>query len=548
MSTADFDYIVIGSGAGGGPLAANLAKTGFRVLLLEAGGDPCSEDETGRLMYEVPIFNGLATEYAPCSWDYFVRHYADDAQQARDPKYVAAKGGVWYPRAGTLGGCTAHNAMITVLPQASDWNRIADITGDETWRPDNMRHYFARLENCKYVPNPDSPLGILRGVASSVGDILKGDEDWRNWSHGHGFHGWLPTSEADPAIALKDPEIVALLLNTVKSALLAHIGNPFIRTESWFDANDTRNADESPEGLAFTPLAGENGKRAGPREYILRIQKTFPDKLTVLKGALASRILFEGTRAIGIEYLEGRHLYGADPNQIGDPASAPKREVRAKREIILAAGGFNSPQLLKLSGIGPRSELSKFGLPVVVDLPGVGENLQDRYEIAVVSGFLKDFKLLAGAAFGIPQPGTTDPCFQEWLQGKGIYASNGTLIGAIKRSTPDRKEPDLYIFGLPGFFRGYVPGYSSQFERYHNRFTWAILKARTNNTAGRVTLRSANPWDVPDINFHYFSEGNDHSGEDLDSVVKGVQFVRAMNEELKKVGLHQLRARSGTRL
>src|SRR5207302_6761460 len=74
---ADCDYIVVGSGAGGGPLAANLARAGFSVLLLEAGGDPCTQDETGRLMYEVPIFHGLATEYPECQWDYFVRHYSD---------------------------------------------------------------------------------------------------------------------------------------------------------------------------------------------------------------------------------------------------------------------------------------------------------------------------------------------------------------------------------------------------------------------------------------------------------------------------------------
>ncbi len=82
-----------------------------------------------------------------------------------------------------------------------------------------------------------------------------------------------------------------------------------------------------------------------------------------------------------------------------------------------------------------------------------------------------------------------------------------------------------------------MPGYSKSFERYHNRFTWAILKARTNNTAGRVTLKSADPWDTPKIEFHYFSEGNDTSGEDLDAVVEGVKFVRGMNEHLRALGL-----------
>ena len=68
--TGDFDYVVVGSGAGGGPLAANLAKNGFKVLLMEAGDDPCSQDEAGRLMYEVPIFHGASTEYSACAWNY----------------------------------------------------------------------------------------------------------------------------------------------------------------------------------------------------------------------------------------------------------------------------------------------------------------------------------------------------------------------------------------------------------------------------------------------------------------------------------------------
>ncbi|HMG33657.1 MAG TPA: GMC oxidoreductase [Blastocatellia bacterium] len=542
MSDESFDYVVVGSGAGGGPLAANLAKAGYKVLVIEAGGDPCTENETGRLMYEVPIFHGDSTEYKPCAWDFFVRHYTDDAQQARDSKKVEIDGRdmIWYPRAGTLGGCTAHNAMITVVPQDSDWDYIASITGDESWSAEHMRSYFTRLEACKYVPAPGTLKASVEGLLSSIAELLRGHDDWRDHTHGHGFNGWLPTSEADPKLVLKDPELIALLLGAAKAAVKDHIGNPLVRIESRFDPNDSRNGKHSPEGLAFTPLAVERGKRSGPRNYLLRVQQEFPDNLTIRKNALATRVLFEGTRAVGVEYIDKPHVYRADPESqpVSNPSSLPRASVRATREIILAGGAFNTPQLLKLSGVGPRAELEKFRIPVVADLPGVGENLQDRYEVGVISEFLKNFALLEGATFAPPEAGQEpDAGLREWeTDGTGVYASNGALVGIVKRSRPDLPDPDLYIFGLPGFFRGYKPGYSREFERHHNLFTWAILKARTQNT-GRVVLATANPCDRPWINFQYFGDGARQNDPDLDAVVSAIKFVRDMNKRLSAVGV-----------
>src|SRR5438270_13666902 len=168
-----FDYIVVGSGAGGGPLAANLARRGMRVLLLEAGGD------SGNFHYQVPCFHGLASEDPAYSWDFFVRHYEDDGRQQLDPKYDPTRDGVFYPRAGTLGGCTAHNAMITVYPYDSDWDRIAEATGDASWSSTRMRGYFERLESCRYRPAwLDTPINLS----------------------GHGYKGWLPVSQADPLL------------------------------------------------------------------------------------------------------------------------------------------------------------------------------------------------------------------------------------------------------------------------------------------------------------------------------------------------------------
>ena len=166
-ATYDADYIVVGSGAGGGTVAARLAESGFRVLLIEAGGDPRktvgSTPQTPGINslpddYDVPAFHPLSAENDGIRWDFFVRHYEDQARQEQDPKYRSTfdgkpVDGVLYPRAGTLGGCTAHNAMILVYPHNADWNQLADLTGDASWRAEKMRSYFERLERCEHRPD-----------------------------------------------------------------------------------------------------------------------------------------------------------------------------------------------------------------------------------------------------------------------------------------------------------------------------------------------------------------------------------------------------------
>src|SRR5262249_34684588 len=150
-------------------------------------------------------------------------------------------------------------------------------------------------------------------------------------------------------------------------------------------------------------------------------------------------------------------------------------------ETILCGGAFNTPQLLMLSGVGPRRELEDHGLKVRVDLPGVGKNLQDRYEISVVNRMKENWKLLDGATFS-----KGDRQYQQWSQNnQGVYATNGGVLAVVKKSQRHRL-PDLFCLGLLGKFKGYFPGYSKLIADHQNYLSWIVLKAHTTNTAGTV--------------------------------------------------------------
>jgi choline dehydrogenase len=300
----------------------------------------------------------------------------------------------------------------------------------------------------------------------------------------------------------------------------------------WFD----RDADRA--GVYSTPASILQGVRSGVRERILAVRALYPDRLVLIPNALAAQVLIEGGQAVGVRYLKGEHLYQASPlAKAGASAESAEVRLRGRGEVILAGGAFNTPQLLMLSGVGPAAHLREHKVDLKCDLPGVGQNLHDRYEVGLVSEFPADFRVLDGSKFEAPAGGDDpdDRALQEWKNHRGVYATNGVVLSMIKRSAQaEGGVPDLYIFGTPGYFRGYFPGYSLQAESEeqggkwvpnHRRFTWAVLKGSTRNRKGEVRLTSADPRAAPDVNFRYFDEGSAGWEKDLDALVEGVRFA-----------------------
>jgi choline dehydrogenase len=548
----EYDFVIVGSGAGGGPLAANLALEGFSVLVIEAGGDKINDH------YSVPAFHALSTEDPEFSWEFYVKHYADDNHPERDPKYhkkdeYPGAPGIFYPRASGVGGCTTHHAMITVYPAESDWNNIAAIISDDSCNAKHMRKYFDRLEHAQYRDGSvllkllRTPWDKIRFLIRSLTSSEEGDG-----ARAPKGSGWLAVSQADPTLLLRDIHgVLKVVLAAFKTAV-----EQGLHPMPGLNPNDPLVAEENREGVNVIPISVNNGRRTGARERLFQAKSKLEQmaaqgitagKLDIVTNTFATQVILvdEGgkKRATGVKCTPGESLYNARHHARTAGQKGTPVEYHAKREVILSGGAFNTPQLLMLSGIGPKEELQRHGIDVKIASPGVGKNLQDRYEVGVVARAPKPFKLLEEAKFKArnnPTDPDPDSSFTEWREDReGIYATNGSVLGIIKRSSTRKahEAPDLYIFGVPGHFRGYRIGYSEEAVNSKDQFTWAVLKGHTDNTSGEVKLKSADPYDTPDINFHYFEESHQNWTNDVQSVVDGINFVLDINKKLMDDGV-----------
>jgi choline dehydrogenase-like flavoprotein len=592
-----FDYIIVGSGAGGGPLAARLAEAGKRVLLLEAGSDPALDKPQGgdplsytsskpaavRDVLQVPGYHAAATEDDAMSWGFSVRHYDDASRQRADSKYSATKdpsaaggvgkGGIFYPRSSGIGGCTGHYAMIVVRPNDRDWNRIAALTGDVSWRAENMQGYFTRIENCLYYTRYQ---GFLRRILFFYEALMRAltfiNPRMQLDRGGHGSLGWQKTSFIDLPLIFKIAKgdrtfrsvlwscIFALLRRKGQFwALLRAVGD--LRIVQYLDPNFGTDRQQADARLAFIPIGTDGRNRVGLRERLLDTAEKNPLRLVVLTGVLANRVIFQQRTpdgpptAVGIEVEEGLHLYEASPLAMHAPPTAPRAQYFTRGEVILAGGSFNTPQLLMLSGIGPADHLRGKGIAGlhdeagelvgdIVDLQGVGQNLQDRYEVSVISEVSEPFSTLNGISFRPDD--SADPARQQWQRtGEGLYTTNGGALAFFKKtSRAPADTPDLFIFGAPAAFRGYYWGWSRELlSKYkgapatsRNLWSWILLEAYTDNNGGHVSLRSSSPREQPQIIFRSFSEGPSGYVSDLTALAEGVEFVREVNTRIKIFG------------
>ncbi len=346
------------------------------------------------------------------------------------------------------------------------------------------------------------PRGKMLGGSSSLNAMIyirghRADYDsWREaGNEGWGYSDVLPyfrkgeTNErgADEYHGLHGPLNVADLrcINPLSKAFVeAAAGNGIPRNPDFNGAEQ--------EGAGFYQVTQKQGKRHSTAAAYLKPVLS-RSNLTVTTEAQVTRLLFEGKRVIGVAYIQ----------------NGVKQEAKAAAEVILAGGTINSPQVLLLSGVGPAEELRELGIEVVLDLPGVGKNLQDH--LATAANYYSTKPVTLEGAESLKNVAN------YLVFRKGPLTTNVAEVGGFVRTRADLPAPDLQFHFAPGFFveHGFV-------KPVGNGFTFGPTLLQP-ESRGYISLKSTDPLAHPKIQPNYFSAEND-----VKVLVEGIKIARKL--------------------
>jgi choline dehydrogenase-like flavoprotein len=437
-----YDYVIVGGGSAGCALANRLSADGrHSVCLLEAGPRDSS------------IFINIPSGVIP-----LMRSKFYNWQFWTTPQANLHNRRLYWPRGKTLGGSSAINAMCAIRGHAWDYDHWASL-GNSGWSYKDVLPYFKQAEN--YEPGLDAG-GALTAEAAQY----------------HGQGGPLNIADRRHSNPLS-----ALFLEAAQQA-------------GYRLTPDFNGAQQ--EGMGYYRVFQKNGERCSNARAYLREAESRAN-LTVITGAHATRVLFDGKRAVGVRYFEaGRYV-----------------DVLAAREVILAGGAIGSPHLLLLSGVGPKAELERHGIALVHELPGVGENLQDHLDVIVsvrsrtrLPMSLHPLSLLRALA-GL---------FRYLFGRRGEYTSNVAEAGGFLKSKPAEPIPDIQWHFIPlGNSK-----HALELGRLVKHYAYSVLTCDLRPLSrGRITLDSADPLAAPRIDPNYVAHERD-----LERLVAGVKKVR----------------------
>lgn len=409
-----YDYIIIGGGSAGAVLTNRLSEDPANEVLVLEAGKPDYKLDFRIHMPAALTYLLTGTDY---NWGY-----------SSDPEPYMHNRRIAQPRGKVLGGSSCINGMIWIRGNALDFEKWSKDKGLDNWDYAHCLPYFKKVEK------------RLIG-----GDDYRGDE------------GNLKLTTP----ACENPLFDAFF-NSVQEA-----GYPLTDDVNGFQQ----------EGFGkFDQTIYKSRRLNAARAYIQPIKHR--KNLHVETQAMVMRILFEGKKAIGVEYKKGGKL----------------KQVYAK-EIISCGGAINSPQLLQLSGVGNAEHLKSLGIPVVHDLPGVGEDLQDHLEVYIQWACKKPVSL-----FPALSPWKAPGIGFDWLfRRKGLGASNHFEAGGFIRSNDSVKYPNLQFHFLPLAIR-----YDGTAPKEGHGFQLHVGPMNT-DVRGRIKIKSADPTEYPSILFNYLS-------------------------------------------